>query len=653
MSDSRKIKKNSVAKIPSLLTRFLWKNNREIIVLLSESMKIISINPAAESYFFVENYTLRGQPITSLLSTKQIDQLQQALLHPRMVRLKFKSKKPLMCSIQPLREKRQQKPKYIIQGNIVGTMEELRSRATLAEQQYAATYRLLQNIIDSAPGLIYWKDREGRYLGVNKFWCDTLGVTLEESIGKKDESFWPEQAKQLRKNDQKAMTTGATIVCEESTIFNKTLGEVIFMTFKSPLRDADNNVTGIIGTSLDITELKKVQRELVLAKEKAEAANRMKSNFVATISHEIRTPMNAILGMAQILQKENLSDRQHECVDAIRISGKNLLELINDILDYSKLEAQKLEIKPEPFDLVKLIHEACDTMQYRVAEKHIALITEYKGKMPKQVIGDQMRIRQILLNLLSNAVKFTERGHIKISVEAKPRKDYILFKISVADTGIGIAKKNLSLIFEHFMQVDSPYSRRFQGTGLGLAIVKSLVEAMHGKIGVESELRKGSRFWFNLPLRPYESVIHAVVEKPVEEEPVLFTRNYSPHILVVEDNMLNQKVIKFMLNELGCQITFAENGETAIELFKKNHYHLIFMDIGLPGMNGLEVIGTIRKLENKHRSRTPIVALSAHVGEDDFKQSTQAGADYVLTKPVIREELIKVLNQFCANNLLS
>ena len=235
-----------------------------------------------------------------------------------------------------------------------------------------------------------------------------------------------------------------------------------------------------------------------------------------------------------------------------------------------------------------------------------------------------------------------------LTVQAQTQKEHTLFRITITDTGIGIAQKDLARVFDRFMQVDSQYHRRFQGTGLGLAIVKSLVEAMHGKIGVESDLGKGSSFWFTLPLKPCTDKIEpGPTNIQPEPTPVVFHRPYTPKILVVEDNKLNQKVIKIMLQEAGCQVELANSGEQGLDLFKKLPFHLIFMDVELPGgMNGLETTQVIRKSKNKH-NRLPIVALTAHTGEEDFENCIQAGADNVLTKPIMRQTLIKILDQYC------
>jgi CheY-like chemotaxis protein len=401
-------------------------------------------------------------------------------------------------------------------------------------------------------------------------------------------------------------------------------------------------VTVIKKYQQDIAKLKTVQKELIKAKKKAEIASLSKTNFLATVSHELRTPLNAILGMAQILEGQNLTKDQQDCVKVIYSSSQNLLTLINDILDYAKLEAGKVDLKLISFNFVKLIEGCCETVRHMAEKKNIKLETKFLGKIPHKIIGDELKVRQILLNFLSNAVKFTQKGKICVTVDYKPQKKDAPFLITVKDTGIGIPKKALPTLFERFMQVASPHSRQTQGTGLGLAIVKNLVEIMGGDVGVTSQLGKGSRFWFTLNL-PIDN------NKKTKKNKIKlnFHRSYTPQILVVEDNPIGQKVIQMMLRELSCNVDIAGNGEEAVRLFKKNTYHLIFMDIGLPDKDGMAITRKLRALEKRKKLSTPLIALTAHALEEDHLVYLNAGIDDVLTKPLLREQLISTLNQYC------
>lgn len=538
-------------------------------------------------------------------------------------------------------------------GNIIGVIGTSLDITLLktVQQELEDTSFMLKSIIDYAPGLIYWKDQNSTYLGANKYWCELAGIDkVEDVLGKKDKDLWPKKfADSLRKNDLVVLKTGKTLITEESAYMKSRETVVTTISYKSPFRDRKGNIIGIIGTALDITQLKAIQGELIEAKKKAEIASLSKTSFIATVSHELRTPLNAILGMTQILEGQELTKSQQECVEAIHSSGKNLLTLINDILDYAKLEAGKVELKPGPLDIAKAIREACETASHLTSEKNIKLQTNFAKKIPNKVIGDELRIRQVLLNFLSNAVKFTEKGKISITVGCSTREDIATFRIIVEDTGIGIPQEAIPTLFERFTQVESAYSRRFHGTGLGLAIVKNLVETMGGEVGVTSKLGKGSRFWFTIPL-PIDKT-KKNIEKTNEPVPnkiqLTFSRPYSTRILVVEDNKLNQRVLQMMLQDFNCQIDIANNGEEAIRLFKKNKYHLIFMDIGLPDMDGMKLTRKLRELEKNKNSVTPILALTAHVLEEDRVACLNAGASDVLLKPIMREHLVTALNQYC------
>jgi len=429
------------------------------------------------------------------------------------------------------------------------------------------------------------------------------------------------------------MRTGKPYIQEETgTLHNGT--QMTVLSQKVPLRDENGNIIGIIGNSVNITDLKQIQMALQEAKEKAEQANQAKSNFLAVISHELRTPLSGILGMAQVLHNDLTLSTHREQIDIILRSGKHLLNLIDDILDFSKLEAGKLEMIYEEFDLHQLIKNIFSDAHQLLMNKNIKLIIDYDSNSPQKIIADSKRIQQIIMNFISNAIKFTTKGYIKVIVKSDKRSKRL--KVSVKDTGIGIPKNKQNLLFQRFVQLDSKYSRRFTGAGLGLAISKQLVETIGGTIGVNSKYRNGSTFWFTLPLNlklsPKKLIkkIKPSLDKDVSIKPM--------HILLLEDNLVNQEVTKIMLEDLGCSLDIADNGNDALKMFKKHDYGMILSDISLPGMSGIEVIQKIRAQEtgNKH---IPIIALTAHALEEDHKNCIEAGADDVLTKPVMQSDL--------------
>jgi len=513
----------------------------------------------------------------------------------------------------------------------------------------------LDNIIALVPGNFFWKDKYSRYQGCNNQSAELVGLkSRQEIVGLSDEELssklgWGNNRVTLFQGmDKEVMETGTPRSVEESLTDNQG-NNVIMLTTKVPLKNEAGGIIGLLGISLDITARKHAEEALLKAKERAEQANLAKANFLAIMSHELRTPMNAILGMAQILNARNLNAKQKEYISAITQAGKSLLALINDILDFSKFEAGKIKIHSEAFDLHKLIDDVVLTMQHVLKEHQVRLLLERDKDVPRWVLGDSLRVCQILINLVGNAIKFTKKGYIKIIANLKSKKNNKnSVEIMVEDTGIGIPVDKLDHIFERFTQIESQYNRRFGGAGLGLAISKQLVGAMHGSIGVRSELGKGSTFWFIIPfkLADKKAILQIQNKEAITESELVISKlNYQ--LLLIEDNPLNQKVAKIMLEDMGCKVDVVNNGYSGIAAYQKNYYDLIFTDIGLPDMDGLEVIRRIRAQEiNKH---IPIVAMTAHVLEEDRKNCLNAGADDVLTKPFMREDLYSILMKWIVN----
>lgn len=414
-----------------------------------------------------------------------------------------------------------------------------------------------------------------------------------------------------------------------------------------PIYDEQDQFLGFAGIAEDVTEEVARENEMREAKQRAEVANLAKSEFLAMISHEIRTPLNAILGMTQILKTKGLSSELEEYLDIISGAGNGLLSLVSDILDFAKLEAGKLSISPEPFDLNSLVAQTVHGLQYQVREKGIEMKIAYSKHTPRAVIGDANRVRQVLINLLSNAIKFTEKGYIKVLVQCVSQiNNSAIFEFSVVDTGIGIHPDNQDKIFEKFSQIDSIYHRKQRGIGLGLAITKELILAMGGQIRVVSELGKGSEFRFTLPLRL--QFAFAVTNQEQEEScPINFISRfqYSLRVLLVEDNLINQKIAKVMLEDFGCQVDVMENGKDVFAKINTLHcYDIIFLDVGLPDMSGYDIAQRLRKEESLEGK--PIVAMTAHILERDRQQAASAGMNRIVAKPITYDELDAVLGEY-------
>lgn len=538
----------------------------------------------------------------------------------------------------------------VIGQEVVG--ESLNQQANI--QQKVEWVRSFLNIISKhMPGYVYWKNSDFIYMGCNDSIMELTGLkSRSEFVGRTDFDFarklgWkPGMAEQIRQDDVDILASGKTKITEE-VIKRSDGSELILLSTKTAIYDNNDKPIGIIGVAADITERKRAEEALLLEKNRAEIANQAKSNFLATMSHELRTPLNAILGMTQILKNKKLPKGHAEYLDAILQSGQSLLALITDILEFSKLEAGKVEIKNKNFSFHRLAEEVRNSMLHQVEERDIKLRVQYDHSIPEVLVGDALRIRQVLINLVNNAIKFTERGHIKVLLTCnKATTTKAVIKVVVEDTGIGIPKDKIQDIFSRFTQLESQYSRRFGGVGLGLSISKQLVEAMGGKIGVESEVTKGSRFWFTLPLKLPDKTkletIEATSKPHAQQTEELF---FDANVLIVEDNPLNQKVAKIMLQELGCTVEIADDGSKALKLFAAKQFDLIFMDIGLPDLDGLSVMRLIREQE-KPGQHAIIIALTAHVLDEDRENCFAAGADDVMVKPIMQDQLNKLLNKW-------
>jgi signal transduction histidine kinase/BarA-like signal transduction histidine kinase len=388
--------------------------------------------------------------------------------------------------------------------------------------------------------------------------------------------------------------------------------------------------------------LEHLNTELEKERAKAEAANQAKGEFVANISHELRTPMNGILGMTELLLGTTLLPEQRQHLQVVYDSSKTLLMLINELLDVAKLEAGKMELEAMTFDVLKTASDVVQLMSVKAREKNLSLLLQGGENIPKWVIGDSNRLRQILLNLVSNALKFTDRGSVTLQIQLEDLKDHHAhLYFAVKDTGMGIAKDKLEKLFGKFNQLDASTSRKYGGTGLGLFICRQLVELMGGYIGVETQLGQGCTFWFRLSLPVAQSALAAPETVIIPKPQAKLT---ATQILLVEDNRTNQLVAKIMLNKLGCQVSIANHGQEAVEMSASQVYDLILMDIQMPVLDGYAATQQIR--QRQADQHLPIIAMTADAMSVCLEKCLAAGMDDVLTKPIDQTSLGQMLDKW-------
>lgn len=519
----------------------------------------------------------------------------------------------------------------------------------------------LKNLIDIFPGDLYWKDKNGVWLGMNKRCAQSLqrmGFIKDglesEVLGKTDfQLFNHRSAEGYRQNDLRVMETQSELEREEVTQLPN--GEkVTLLSNKSPLWDKNGKVIGIVGNTMNITYLKKIEAELKEAKNNAEAASHAKTEFLANMRHDIRTPLSGIVGFSEILKTECSDPRLKEYADNLVASSHALLTLMDEVLEAVRVSSGEVPLLKKKFALSHLFTQIVALYQARALEKHLNLSLKWDNALPRFVIGDKKRLHRIILELIGNALNFTHKGFVAIDVSlAKQEERKLVIKIKVSDSGIGIPKEKQQDIYVQFKRLTPAYQGIYKGAGLGLYVVKQFIDELDGEIYVESEVDKGSCFTCLIPLQGSllndESGVDEHEDLKLPASLVVPGKPLSTketHVLVVEDSPIAQSVARALLTALSCRVDIAANGLDALECYRKHQYDLIFMDIGLgEGMDGYAVTQKIRRQEN-NQHHTPIVALTAHALEDSRQRGIEAGIDVVLTKPLTQAHAHNILNTF-------
>lgn len=401
----------------------------------------------------------------------------------------------------------------------------------------------------------------------------------------------------------------------------------------------------MVGSHSDITYMKQTEQQLLSEKESAERASQAKTDFLAHMSHEIRTPLTAIAGISEILlnNNSNMNDRQKQLVRTLSTSTMTLKDLVNDILDFSKIENGDVELEKEPFTLRDLFEQVISIMSVQAREKGLNFVFDYTDVEKIIYVGDEVRLRQIIINLLGNAIKFTDKGSVSVKAYTEMIGEDRGLRIDVIDTGIGIAPENSDIVFERFKQADSSVSRKYGGTGLGLPISRNLARIKGGDITFVSELGKGTTFTLRLPLKAAEDTLEIEDDRTLSKklnEKIRATISGESRILLVEDYEGNIVVLSYLLEEIGSTYDVARTGREAVDLWKQGHYDIILMDIQMPEMDGFTATATIRDYEKQNKlDRTPIIGMTAHALVGDKDKCIEAGMDAYLPKPIVEADL--------------
>ncbi|HKC75496.1 MAG TPA: ATP-binding protein, partial [Chloroflexota bacterium] len=515
-----------------------------------------------------------------------------------------------------------------------------------------------RHIVETADEGIVQLDLEGRLVLANQRIADMLGYTVEEMLGQIVFTFLAEEERAAARARLVQRPQGNQAHLRYDLKLRHKAGASVWVVASSAPQAADDGqMIGVLMMLTDITARKQAEEALRRANADLEKAGQAKSEFLATMSHEIRTPLNGVIGLTSLLLGTPLTPEQQQYVTGIQSSGDALLTLIDDILDLSKIEAGHLSLEVQPLDLRQVVREVVAVFTAQVRAKGLRISAHVAPAVPPLLVGDAVRLRQVLTNLVGNAVKFTEQGAVEVRVDVvEESPEGTLLRLAVRDTGIGIAPEVQAVLFEPFTQADASTTRRYGGTGLGLAIARRLVELMGGTIGVESTVGAGSSFWVTLRLAR-GAAPRGVSAAPVQGAPAAPAaqragRAPRGRVLVAEDNAINQLVAVRLLESLGYAVDTVANGQHAVDAVRQGHYDLVLMDCHMPELDGFAATTAIRQQEHEagQGHYTPIVALTADALAGDVQKSRSVGMDDHLTKPVTLERLAAVVERWSAES---
>ena len=636
---------NSELKLAQDKYKVLVESSSDIIYRVNSDGFYIYVNPTATKIIGYEENEILGAPFTFLLDEMYKTKLTnfynfQLTQQIETTNIEFpiitkKGKQIWLEQSVTLVQIENGDFEYIALARDITERKTAEKSLMRSEEKYRS---ILENL---ELGLVE-TDSKNRIVRAYPKFCELVQYSEEEILGKNGiDLLLDEEAKSIMAEQSKRRKQGEASVYELQ--ITKKGGEKVWVMISgAPFYDINDNFLGTIGVHLDITERKKMETELQAAKEIAENSLKSKEMFLANMSHEIRTPLNAIIGMSELLLQSELNNVQNNYLQAISTSSENLLTLINDILNFSKIDAGKIELEKLPVSMPKIIQNCIDILALKADEKNILLTSEIKSNTTHGYLTDPLRLSEIFTNLLSNAIKFTPKGTVSLTCiieELDEKFDRLKFRVS--DTGIGIAKEKIELIFEEFTQANESTTRIFGGTGLGLSISKKLVNLLGGRLMVSSELDKGSTFFFEITLE--KTKIPELLQ--VEADDTTHLENFK--ILVVDDNDINLILAQSILEKWKMNVKTAVNGADAVDLVSNEQFDLILMDIQMPVLDG---IGATWMIRNKLKNNVPVIALTANIQQKDFENYIENGMNDILSKPFKQKELYQILSKYLKND---
>ena len=539
-------------------------------------------------------------------------------------------------------------------GKLVGTIQDI-TEYEETKNELDTSRKRYEIIFNETSEAIYASRLDGSIEVCNKSFCDLLGFTMEEVLS--DPEFTKKRYKNEhdRKKLEQEVSKNFAVRDYEVVLTNKNNKEIECSISANMWNGANGKEIGYFGIIRDMTEQNRLAERGAQLKI-AEATSKTKNEFLANMSHEIRTPMNVVIGMTELLQGTELDEDQHEYLKSMKSSSENLMKIINAILDFSKIESGKMELEEKEFNIQELIEQLFQTFKHET-KPGVSLYKQLDARLPDTIIGDPLRLNQVLLNLLSNAIKYTFEGEITLKVSLlEEQNGKANIKFSVQDSGIGIPEEKQATIFQSFTQASEDTTRLYGGTGLGLTISKQIVELLNGRFSVESEVGKGSNFMFNAEFKTFEALPEPKITKEIKSKKPLATNNKfddtAPiRLLLVEDHEMNQIVATKILEReyKNINVDIAENGLVAFEKIERNDYQLVLMDINMPVLDGISATKKIRTELNAPKNEIPILGLSAHAFSAEVKNCIKAGMQDFISKPInvqdLKEKINKILNE--------